>query len=77
METLQYLRKRDLYRETRAALEHYQTQADQDEHLFDAWSMLLALEDHIASVVLDSHTECLLAKDISGKRKAQAIKKDH
>lgn len=63
MNTLEDLRKNPLYREARATLESYIDHGqDMDAHLFDTWSVLLAIEDHIDYVMADSHLESLVRK---------------
>lgn len=56
------LRKNPLYRESRASLEYSARNSDMDKHLFEAWTMLLALEDHINAAVSESHVEEMLAQ---------------
>lgn len=65
MTTLEDLRKNPLYREARITMESQMDDAtDMDTHLFDTWSVLLALEDHIDSVMEESHFERLVAKAV-------------
>jgi hypothetical protein len=56
------LRQNPLYRETRTSLEYSSQTMEQDQHLFEVWTMLLALEDHINSTVSETHVEHMLAK---------------
>lgn len=71
MTPLESLRKTPLYRETRTALEAQAQSGNVDMHLFDAWTIMLAVEDHIAAVVADTEIERMLAS--AALRSSRAI----